>query len=283
MSRVLTILAAQVGPVAFNVSATLDKFEEEVRTVTREFPQVDLLVFPELYLTADDPFTGRDPREFVEEAAEAIPGPITERVAKVAARAGRWIVAGSILERTEDGVYNTALVFSPAGELVGRHRKLFPWRPWEATSPGDGPTVFDLPGLGAVGLMTCYEVWFPETARGLALAGAELLLQPSLTTTPDRDQEIVLARAAAIANQCYVLNVNAAPTIGGGRSIGVDPEGRLLFEGGAGEEFIIEVIDLDRTTLVRERGTRGLNRVWQHFLEAPPGVFEPYRRFLDRR
>lgn len=281
MSRLLTILAAQVRPVAFDPRATMEKFEEEVRTVGRDFPEVELLVFPELYLTGDDPFTRADSAELVEETAEPIPGPITDRVAKVAARAGKWIAAGSILERSDAGLHNTAIVLSPDGEIVARHRKMFPWRPWETSIPGNGPTLFEIPRVGTLGLMICYEVWFPETARGLALGGAELILQPSLTTTPDREEELVLTRAIAITNQCFVVSVNAVATIGGGKSLGVDPEGRVLFEGGVGEEFLIEVIDLDRVGVVRERGTRGLNRAWQHFLEAPRGVFDPYRRFFD--
>jgi formamidase len=149
-------------------------------------------------------------------------------------------------------------------------------------TPGDRATVFDVPDVGRVGLMICYDGWFPETARALALQGAELILQPSLTATADREEELVLARATAIANQCFVVNVNAVTSIGGGRSIAVDPEGRVLFQAGVGEELILEVLDLDRVRTVRERGTRGLDRVWAHFEDAPSGLFEPYRRFLDR-
>ncbi|MDQ4005374.1 MAG: carbon-nitrogen hydrolase family protein, partial [Actinomycetota bacterium] len=123
-----------------------------------------------------------------------------------------------------------------------------------------------------------YDGWFPEVARSLAARGAEVIVQPSLTTTPDREEEIVLARAHAIANQVYVVNPNAASTIGGGRSVAVDPEGRLLFEAGPGEEFVLEVLDLERVGTVRELGTRGLNRVWEHFHEAPPAAMEAYRR-----
>jgi len=281
VSRVLTTLAAQVRPVSFDPAATVSKFEDEVALAVREFPSVDMLVFPELYLTGEDPFTAREDEERVGRVAEPVPGPTCDRASKVAARAGRWIVAGSILERDGGSIYNTALVFSPDGALAARHRKLFPWRPWERVGAGDRATVFDVPEKGRVGLMTCYEGWFPETARGLALAGAELIVQPSMTATSDREQEIVLARAAAIANQCLVVNVNAVTTIGGGRSVAVDPEGRLLFQAGVGEELIIEVLDMDRPAVVRERGTLGLNRVWAHLHEAPRAVFEPYRRFLE--
>ena len=281
MGRILTLLAAQVAPVPFDPAATLSKFEDEVATAVREFPGVEVLVFPELYLTGEDPFAPGAPEGYAERVAESVPGPTSDRVGKVAARVGRWIVAGSILERAGEAVHNTALVFSPDGSLTARHRKLFPWRPWERVAPGNGATVFDVPAAGRLGLMTCYEGWFPEAARGLALAGVELILQPSMTATSDRGQEIVMARAAAIANQCHVVSVNAVTTIGGGRSVGVDPEGRVLFEGGPGEEFHIEVLDMARPDVVREHGTLGLNRVLRHLHEAPRSVFEPYRRFLE--
>ena len=283
VSRTLTVLSAQVAPVRFDPAATLDKFEDEVQLARKAFRTAELLLFPELYLTGDDPFAPGAPPDFERETAQPIPGPLTERVGKIAARAKRWICAGSVFELGEGGaVHNTALVFDPDGHLVATYRKLFPWQPFETSTPGDAlPPVFEVPGVGRLGVMICYDGWFPEVARGLALAGAEAILQPTLTTTPDRDQELVLARANAIVNQCYVLNVNAVPSVGGGRSIGVDPEGRVLFETGQTEEFVLETIDLDRVAHVREHGTRGLNRVLRHLEDGPRAVFEPYRRFLD--
>jgi formamidase len=281
---VLTVLGAQVRPVPFDPEATFAKFEREVELARTAFRRAEMLLFPELYLTGDDPFGGGEHAGFMERSAEPVPGPLTERVGRVAARARRWICAGSIFERGTDGaIYNTALVFDPAGELVVAYRKLFPWEPFEATTPGDLPApVFEVPEVGRVGVMICYDGSFPEVARGLALQGAELIVHPTLTTTPDREQELVMARANAIANQCYVLNVNAVPSVGGGRSIGVDPEGRVLFELGQTEEFVLETVDLDRVRRVREHGTRGTNPFLAQVERAPRAVFEPYRRLLER-
>jgi formamidase len=278
--RLVTVLTAQVRPVAHDPPACLDVLERVARTACGAFPKVDLLLFPELFVSGVDPFAGQSPPSYEREVAEPIPGPTTERLAKVAQQEGRFLAAGSMYEREGDEVFNTALVFSPAGELVARHRKVFPWRPWEGVARGSGLTTFDIAGMGRFGLMICYEGWFPEVARGLALLGAEAILQPSATTTPDREEELVLARANAITNQCFVLNVNAATTIGGGRSVGFDPEGRLLFEGGSGEELILEVIDLARSETVRKRGTRGMNPVLQELREAPPEFVENYARTL---
>jgi formamidase len=280
VSRILTVLSAQVAPVAWDPAATLDRFEEHVRSARRAFPEVDLMIFPELYLTAVDAFTDGGTDDWERRVAEEIPGALTDRVGKIAAKAKRWIVAGSINERRGDRIHNSAIAFSPDGELAAVYRKLFPWRPYESADPGDVPApVFEIPGRGRVGLMICYDGWFPEVARGLALQGAELIAQPTATTTPDREEEVVLARANAIANQVYLFNPNLVSTFGPGRSVGVDPEGRVLFEGGASEELFVEVVDLDRVAEVRRRGTRGITRPWQHFLEGPlDAVLEPYRR-----
>jgi formamidase len=276
MSRLLHVVGVQAAPVAGDPAATLDKLDHSVRMLDATFPKARLYLFPELFLTGDHPFHRATPKGLV---SHRIPGPLTERLATIAARSKRWLQPGSIYERSGRNTYNTALLFAPNGELVLRYRKLFPWMPYETSTPGtEPPGVTMIPRVGTVGLMICYDGWFPEVARGLALAGAEAILAPTMTSTPDREEELVLARANAIVNQCYVLNVNAALTVGGGRSIGVDPEGRVLFQGGSGEELFPEVLDLDRVRTVRERGTRGLNRMLRQLTEdAPPAAFRHYR------
>jgi formamidase len=252
-----------------------------VRTIRGAFPDAMLYVFPEQYLTGEHPFTSA-PVDWARTTPQPIPGPLTREIGRIARSAERWIVAGSILERDVDRVYNTAIAFSPSGRLVARYRKMFPWMPFEGVSRGtEAPPVFSIPGVGKVGILICYDGWFPEMARSLALRGAEVIAHPTLTTTADRDEELVMARANAIANQLYVLNVNASVSIGGGRSIGVDPEGRILFEAGGGEELLTEILDLDRVSTVRRHGTRGLNRVLTHLRGAPPAAFEAYRDLLD--
>jgi predicted amidohydrolase len=93
----------------------------------------------------------------------------------------------------------------------------------------------------------------------------------------------VLARANAITNQCYVLNVNAVPSVGGGRSIGVDPHGRVLFELGFEEGFAIETLHPGVVRDAREHGTRGLNRVLEHARNAPAAIFRAARPPRDTR
>ncbi|HEY6567248.1 MAG TPA: carbon-nitrogen hydrolase family protein [Actinomycetota bacterium] len=276
MTRLLHVVGAQIAPVGGDPLATFDRFAHEVRTIRTSFPGAQLYLFPELYLAGEQPFRAHVP---IEGNRHRVPGPLTERIGEVARRARRWIQAGSIYEAAGSKTYNTALLFAPDGSLVSTYRKLFPWMPFEMSDPGRAaPPVVDLPRLGKAGMMICYDGWFPEVARSLALGGAEVILHPTLTSTPDREEELVLARANAITNQCYVLNINGSLDVGGGRSIGVDPEGRVLFEGGTGEEYFSEVLDLDRVSTVRERGTRGMNRLlWQLDAHGPSSV-RPHSR-----
>jgi formamidase len=285
MSRPLAVLGFQLRPVPYDPAGTLDRLEGYARLARHEFPEMDLYLFPELYLTGEDPFALDAPPDHVRAVAEEIPGPVTDRVGTIAAGVGRRIVAGSIFERAGDSIFNTAIVCGPDGELVRTYRKLYPWQPFETSTPGDAPApVFDIPGVGRAGVMICYDGWFPEVARGLALQGAEVILHPTLTSTPDRDEELVLARANAIVNQCYVVNVNMGGVVGGGRSTAVDPEGRVLYTAGTGEELLPEVLDLERSAEVRRRGTRGVSRPLRHFREGPlDPVLAAYDRLRDDR
>ena len=150
----------------------------------------------------------------------------------------------------------------PSGEIVARYRKLFPWRPVRDHPPGSEFVTFDIPGRGRIGLAICFDGSFPEVARQLAWLGAEVIIQPTLTTTRDREMEIVMSRANAFANQVYVVNVNGASPVGVGESVIVDPEGTIMQHAGAGEEILFAILDLDRVTQVRSYGTFGINRPW---------------------
>jgi formamidase len=105
--------------------------------------------------------------------------------------------------------------------------------------------------------------------------GAEVVLQPTLTTTSDRDQELVMARANAIFNQVYVVSLNAASPAGLGRSLIADPEGIVRLQAGDSEEILTDVLDLDAVTRVRRYGTAGVSRMWDQIERAGPGIHFP--------
>jgi formamidase len=261
--RLLSICALQTTPVTGDPSGTVAELEYRVRVVAETFTGVQLVVLPELHLPALGGLFDERPGDAVGAAVD-VPGPLTDRLGALARETGLWLVPGSVYERAEGGgVHNTALVLSPEGELVAAYRKCFPWQPYEESVPGTRTTTFDIPGVGRIGLAICHDGAFPEVFRALAWAGAEVVLQPTLTTTSDRDAEIVLARANAIANQLYVVNVNASAPLALGRSVIADPEGHVRFLGGAGDEVVTDVLDLDAVTRVRTHGSFGLNRMWE--------------------
>ncbi|MCY7417719.1 MAG: carbon-nitrogen hydrolase family protein [Chloroflexi bacterium] len=277
MSRPIGIVAAQVAPVPYDPERTFAKFAREVRVIAASMPSMDLYVFPELYLHAVGSWGDDWPADYDERVAVSIPGPLTDQLCALAREVGKWLVPGSIYERSERGVHNTALVISPAGELVATYRKLFPWMPLEGSVPGDGFSVFDIPDVGRFGLMICYDGWYPEVPRTLAWMGAEVILQPTLTKTVDREQELVIARANAIVNQVWLVTPNYGGLFGTGRSLIVDPEGVVVAAGGAGEELLTQIVDLDRVRLVREHGTAGLNPLWKQLRDKPVPAFPAYR------
>ena len=134
--------------------------------------------------------------------------------------------------------------------------------------------AFEIAGVGRVGLAICYDGFFPEAFRQLAWMGAEVVLQPTLTTTSDRAAELVMARANAIVNQLYVVNVNASAPAALGRSLIVDPEGLVRVEAGSGEELLTDVLDLDAVDRVREFGTAGVSRMWEQIDRGAAGEVE---------
>jgi formamidase len=273
--RTLSIAALQTAPVFRDPAATLELLRGRVLGAKAVVPHAQLLLLPELHL-AGQPRLLEEQSSYPEDVAVPIPGPLTEALGEIARESGLWLVPGTVFERAPSGeIHNTALVLSPAGELVASYRKVFPWQPHEECVPGDRFVTFDVPGVARIGLAICYDGNFPETFRQLAWMGAEVVLQPTLTTTSDRDAELVLARANAIVNQLYVVNLNAALPAGLGRSLIVDPEGLVRRQAGEGEELITDVIDVDAVQRVRELGTAGVSRMWDQAQRLLPGLELP--------
>jgi predicted amidohydrolase len=259
MSRLFGIAGVQMHAVSFDAQSTVDKMAEISTNLTKSFPWVQLIMFHELAVPGLDQFVTSEDHDWLIKNSEKIPGMISERLCALARSLNRWLIPGSMYELDGDKLYNTALVISPQGEVVRKYRKMFPWLPYEdSITPGDEFCVFDIPDVGRFGLCICYDMWFPEVVRSLVWQGAEVILQPTLTPTSDRELELVMCRANALFNQCYFISVNGVGTWGGGRSTMIDPDGRILQEASTNQTFLTEIIDLDHTTRTREFGTLGL-------------------------
>jgi len=259
MTRLFGIAGVQMTVVPWDANATVDKMAGITENIKKSFPWVQLVMFHELVVPGLVQFVTTDNNDTWKAGAEPIPGPLTERLCALARKTGIWLVPGSMYELDGDKLYNTAIVVSPKGEILMKYRKMFPWLPYESgTSEGDQFGVFDIPGAGRFGLCICYDMWFPEVSRTLVWMGAEIILQPTLTPTSDRELELTMCRANALFNQCYFFSVNGIGEWGGGRSTLIDPDGRVLQEASANQTILTEIIDLDHVTRTREYGTLGL-------------------------
>jgi formamidase len=272
--RSLFVAGIQTAGVPGDPAGTLEQFERNVRALRETFDGLELVLAPELHLMALPPLLEEDGISLAELAVD-IPGELTERLAALARETNLWLIPGSVYERVGDAVANTAVVLSPAGELVTSYRKCFPWQPYETAQPGTQTVCFDIDRVGRFGIAICHDGAFPEIFRSLAWQGAEAIFQVTLTGTSDRDAETVIARANAIVNQVAVVNVNAAAPVGNGRSLVIDPEGAVRYEAGVAEEVVTAVLDLDQVQRVRERGSFGINRLWEEMDRVGPSLDLP--------
>jgi predicted amidohydrolase len=202
--------------------------------------------------------------------AEALDGPSVTWAAELAAELGIDLVAGSIVERGDEGGrgHNTSVHVGPGGEVVAVYRKLHMfdvevdgtvYRESDTEAPGDEVVLSRAADGTPIGLSVCYDLRFPELYRTLAVGGARVLLVPSaFTLATTRDHWEVLLRARAIENQAFVV---AANQIGehppglrsGGRSMIVDPWGLVLALAPDEEAVAVADLDLGAQDRVREK------------------------------
>lgn len=247
------------------VEDNLSLLEKEIAQVAKRFPWVQMVVLPELCTFGPSP-----------DLAVGMPGEVETCFREAALDNGLWLVPGSIFERRGKEVFNTAPVINPQGEVVARYRKQYPFLPYEkGVSAGEDFVIFDVPGAGRIGLIICYDMWFPETVRTLAWMGAEAVLCPSLTNTVDREVELAIARSNAATNQLYFLNLNSAGRLAVGQSVFVGPDGQVIHQAGTGREVITVEIDFGHVRRVRERGMFGLCQTLKSFRDHRVG-FPPY-------
>jgi N-carbamoylputrescine amidase len=206
--------------------------------------------------------------------AETIPGPSTEALSKLAAELGVVIIA-SLFERRAEGLYhNTAAVIDADGRYLGKYRKMhIPDDPqyYEKFyfTPGDlGFRAWDTK-FGRIGVLICWDQWYPEAARLTALTGAQILFYPTaIGWLPAEKAEHgaqqqaaweTIQRSHAIANGVYVCAVNRVGHEGDpsgglefwGGSFVSDPGGRMMVKGGHGEEVLVASCDLAKVDASR--------------------------------
>lgn len=226
-------------------------------------PHTDLVVLPEAFARDFGP-SGSDVAPY----AESPDGPFGTELARVAAASGSTVVAG-MFERGPDPArpFNTLLV---RGAAAAAYRKVhlydsFGYRESDRLSAGPvdplEPVVVPLGGL-KIGLMTCYDLRFPEMARRLVDAGADVLVVPAAWVAGERKVQHwrTLVTARAIENVCYVVGCGQPGPRYTGHSLVVDPLGDVVAEAGDGPGVLTAVLDPARVAEARRTNPSLANR-----------------------
>ncbi len=233
--------------------------------------------------------------------AEPIPGPSTEIFSK-AAKDHNVVLVTSLFEKRAPGIYhNTAVVFERDGAMAGKYRKMH--IPDDPTyyekfyfTPGDLGFEPIETSVGKLGLLVCWDQWYPEGARLMALAGAEMLIYPTAIGWETNDEQAekdrqfgawqVIQRGHAVANGLPVIAVNRVgyerdwtSATGGiqfwGQSFVAGPQGEILYQAPSDkEDFAVVEIDTKRTEDVR--------RIWPFFRDRRIDAYgDLTKRYID--
>ncbi len=281
--RTSLVAVAQVAPHTGDREGNL----AAIAAATTSLPEVDLIVFPELAVTG--PVSSY---EAASTQAESIPGPITSRLQALAAQSGAYLIAG-LIERDEESelLFNSAVLVGPAG-VVGVYRKLHlstEDRGW-ATPGNRGLPTFDIP-VGRIGMLLGYDALFPESARILAIGGADIIACPSLLRGPavipygatavpmpefvergPTPAHFHLWRERQRENLTHVLFANgAAPWMGWSgcfaAALETEPRQESLV---AGDGDGVATLEITTDGVVREKSLVGMRMpIWYDAMQAP--------------
>jgi beta-ureidopropionase len=253
--------------------------EEQARLAAAEGARV--ICFQELFY---GPYFCQVQEAKFYEYAESVPGPVTERFARLAAELGLVMVL-PVYEIEQPGfLYNTAAVIDADGTYLGKYRKHhLPHLPgfWEKFyfRPGNGGYPVFETAVGRIGVYICYDRHFPEGWRALGLNGAQIVFNPSATSAGLSDHLWKLEQpAAAVANEYYIGAINRVgieeygDDVFYGTSYFVGPEGRLVGEAGATDagELIVRDLDLDLIDTVRNK--------WAFYRDRRPDAYADLTR-----
>lgn len=224
-----------------------------VESMIDKLKSQDLIVLPETWATGYFAFD-----RYVDESEE-INGEFVQRFSSKAKEVQSYLFAGSFIERNNGKFYNTSVLFSPDGNLIGTYRKIHLFRygsqEGKILTRGNEITVVDT-DFGKVGLSTCYDLRFPELYRAQVDFGAELLLVTSAWPHARLEHWKIFNTARALENQCFLISSNCVGNTHGvhlgGHSQVVDPWGIVMASGGDEETIVKTEIDPSQIAHIRE-------------------------------
>ena len=278
-----------------SVAANLDAIEAGLRKAAKA--GAELVLLQELH---NGPYFCQHESTAEFDRAESIPGPSTQRIGALAAEL-KLVIVASLFERRAAGLYhNTAVVFDRTKDICGKYRKMhIPDDPafYEKFyfTPGDLGFQPIRTSVGKLGVLVCWDQWYPEAARLMALAGADLLLYPTAIgwdpaddaaeKSRQRDAWITVQRGHAVANGLPLLACNRtghepAPDAARGidfwgSSFAAGPQGEMLAQASTeNPELLIADIDLARSEAVR--------RIWPFLRDRRIDAYgDLLKRFRD--
>ena len=235
MPGVLNVVLAQLSPRLRQTKANI----ETMGRIVAEHPEADLVVFPELFLSG---YTLTD----IEGLAVHLDGPELKMIADMARESSTALMFGTP-ERVSGGIANSAFCVDEQGTIAAVYRKvqLYGGEESDAFVAGNELLIVELCGL-KMGLMICFDIEFPEVARALARAGAEMLITISANMEPFGNDHAVFLSARALENglpHAYVNQVGPGEKnlIFVGGSTVVSPDGEIYAHAGSSDEEILSV------------------------------------------
>jgi predicted amidohydrolase len=254
--RKVRVACVQMDVVYGDVAGTVAKVSQLVEKAGEQ--GADVVLFPELILSA-----GYALGERYRKVAERVPGPSLDNIAKLAAERKLYVIVG-LAEKTDSGVlYDSAVMFDRKGKVLGKYRKSHIYPPTESIfTRGQELPVFQT-DFGTVGLLICYDLEFPETARIMALQGAEIIFHlaadwpQGVPGLPERIFDLSF-RARALENRIVLAICNRVgndPDLrsyfyGLSRIIGT--QGEIIASADQGEKMILADVDLEQASRERE-------------------------------
>lgn len=234
----------------------VERIERVDALVRSQARGADLVVLPELWSAGYFAFA-----EYEARSEQLVDGPTVAAGRAWALELGAHIALGSVVERSEEGLHNTAIVLAPDGSVLHTYRKMhvfgYASREAELLSPGRTAGVFDTP-WGATGATTCYDLRFPELYRVLIDQGAENVIVPAAWPAARLEHWRLFTTARAVEQQVLLIACNAVGVQDGnvrlaGHSRVVDPWGEVLVEAGDKEQVVTCHVDPQVVDAVRNR------------------------------
>lgn len=235
------IYLAQMQPVLGDKEKNTGKIFSFIKEAAQS--NADLVLFPELALT------GLSTKSRTNELAESISGPSVKKVQKWAREHNIKVIFG-FPEAVNGNVYNSACFINHKGDIIGTHKKVHLWdEEAKYYSGGDSFKVWDTK-IGKIGIMICYDTQFSESARILAVKGAQMILIPTGNMSPFEFHQSFHIRCRAEENQLFVATTNLVGQEGSlhffGESTAADPFGEILVKADQSEMGVMVEFDLNK-------------------------------------